>query len=178
MPYPVGTNVEDTLEEGLRKLLKARTDGPDFRKKVGRFLPSMGSATKRFQWVVEGEEEPAAPFGKLSKKSQSRFGNGLPVYRYDSQTRARYLEEEWRISIALIRSLEEPEMREGEKPSLSSLFSQIMREQFKFPQGRTQLEEMGIYNVRLTDEGDNNDGNSFSFDCRTETFFEEAPTDV
>jgi hypothetical protein len=170
MPFPVGANVEWQLESALLSVLQARTDAPLMRRQLQRFLAGSESSNRRFQWAFEGDAEPATPFAQLSKKSQSRFGNGMPVYRRDAV--GRFLEEQWRITITLIKADESLRERDNSTLSLDVLFTQIVREQFKFPAGRAQLEALGIDDIRLTDEGENNEGNSFSFDCMTGVYFE------
>jgi hypothetical protein len=167
VPYPIGSNPEFLLENAFRTVLERRTAGPEMRTQIAPFL--LGDEA-RLEWIFDGETEPAAPFARIKKKSQSRFGNGLPVYRSDSA--GRFLEEEWRVSLELVLGSSDATDRDQSAPSLDVIFSQIMREQFRFPAGRAELEALGIYHIHIIDEGEANSVNPFSIDCMTEVYFE------
>lgn len=172
MPWAKSDNAQDKLEKSLRVLLDQQTADPEIRRQLEPYLPP---GIEEFTWAIEGEQEPGPPYGLLKKASQSRFGQGALLLRHDTTTKLRYREQWWRIVIELHINSDSFEDRSDNNPPLGAILNQLLNDLFMELPGRTLLADAGIYNIRLTDEGDDDEGNKFSFDCSTDRFIEEAP---
>ncbi len=171
MPWSKADNAQNNLETGLKRLLSEETERPETRRLIARYLPP---GVESFKWIVEGEDEPPSPYGLLKKASQSRFNQGQLVTRRDGETGLRFREQWWRISIELHNDGDVLTERQADYPPLGAILNQMLDDLFMTMEGRAALAEIGVYNIKLTDEGDKDAGGLFSFDCSTDRFIEEA----
>lgn len=176
MPIPWEASIESPaqtqLEEALRGLLKSATGASGARQAIDRFL---SPGIEQLPWIIEDEEEPPAPYGKIRQASQARFGNGSAIMRRDAQGR-QFEEQWWRVAVEVVVDNAASTATTtviGQTPArLTAILSHILSQLFSTPAGRAQLEELGIYNVRDVPEGDKAAGALFNFDVQVDVYAE------